>query len=380
MPGEKDPMQSPEGSAEAMDRLNESNRILIEARMLPRDKPLTEQQTNGVRERLKEYVARTGASHTQIARQIGYSQTVLSEWLAGKYAGNSDKVAHALNDWMERDGRRQMAQRPKDFVSTWVAERIRTIVSQADKRTMIAVIVAPAGSGKTKVLKILNEQFRGVYLYCDQQLTPREFLRSLAEKMGRSSSKATKAELQRWIVKTLTGTNRVIFLDEAHQLGAALNCVRSIHDQAQVPIVMAGTADILHHVDDRSDGRGQFASRCLFCNILDEIRNTESPDGSKSAGRDLFTLEEIRSFFEMKKMRLADDALDLCWALACLPNHGTLRLIETTVDIVLDLYPEVELITRKHVRTALALRVGGAASSTLQKAAARHEELSKAVA
>jgi len=390
MAGENDPNDVPsnapsnapapesEGSAaEAMDRLNQSNRILCEARMLPRSKPLTDEQTNEVRERYKVYTGQSGASGAQVARECGYSKSVVSEWLTGKYVGSMDKVTHAVNDWMERDSRRAKAQRPKDFVSTKIAENIRTLVSQADKRCMIGVIVAPAGCGKTKVLKILTEQMRGVYLYCDQQLTPREFLRTLADALGRKNLLGTRAELQRWIVNALLGTNRIVFLDEAHQLGAALNCVRSIHDQAAVPIVMAGTADILQHVDDRSDGRGQFASRCLFYNAMETALDVERPDGNK-AGRDLFTLEEIRAFFAMKQMRLADDALELCWSLACLPNHGTLRLIETTVDIVLDMQPELELITRKHVLLALRLRVGEQATISLQRVAARHLELSRA--
>ena len=105
----------------------------------------------------------------------------------------------------------------------------------------------------------------------------------------------------------------------------ALNCVRSIHDQAEVPIILAGTADILHHVNDRADGRGQFASRCIFHNEMEGALNVEGPGSGSAGARDLFTLEEIKAFFDMKKIRLADDALDLCWSLACLPNHGTLR-------------------------------------------------------
>ena len=76
----------------------------------------------------------------------------------------------------------------------------------------------------------------------------------------------------------------MILLDEGHQLNDdALNCVRSIYDQAQVPFALAGTADIIRKIDDRSDGRGQFASRCIFYNAMDNIQDVGRPDGGKSA-------------------------------------------------------------------------------------------------
>jgi DNA transposition AAA+ family ATPase len=383
MPGENEneiPAGQPAPQSEALDRLAEMNRVQIEARMLPTT-PLTEEQIEDVRNRLRAYTRRAGINSGDVAKQCGFSRSVISEWLGGKYRGKAEGVARAVNDWMERDSRRAAAKRPKDFVATGVAEDIRTMVNLADKHTGISVIVVPAGAGKTKVLTFLAEQMRGVYLYCNEALTPREFLRSLCEKLGckPSMNLRNKAEMLRWIIKTLTGTKRMILLDEAHQLNtAALNCVRAIYDQANVPIVMAGTADILERINDRSDGRGQFSSRCFTHNAMDKTRDVERPDGSKVGRKDLFTVEEIRAFFEMKKMRLADDAIEMCWALACLPNYGTLRLIEKTLAIVMDLEPELELVTRGHVVEALSLMMGEQQVNHLARVAARHLETARA--
>lgn len=379
MPGDTPQDDAPQAS-EALDRLTQLNRVQIEARMLPTS-TLTDEQIDQVREQLRAYTGRSGITATRVSKECGFSSTVISEWLAAKYRGDSEKVARAVNSWMERDARRVASARPKDFVPTRVAEDIRTLVTLADKHCKIAVIVVPAGAGKTKVLKILTEQLRGAYLYCSEALTPREFLRSLSETLGRKCTlrSGTKAEMLRWIVKNLTGTNRVIFVDEAHQLStASLNCVRAIHDQAAVPIVLAGTADILQRTNDRSDGRGQFSSRCVFYNAMDTAIDVERPDGSKS-GKDLFSEKEIRDFFEMKKMRLSDDAIEMCWALACLPNYGTLRLIETTLAIVMEMEPELELVERSHVLAALALMTGNMVNH-LQRIASKHVEASRAVA
>src|SRR5258708_2726817 len=64
---------------EAMDRLNESNRVLVEARMLPRGCKLTQEQINGVIERYIAFTKANGITAKQAAREVGYSKSVLSE-------------------------------------------------------------------------------------------------------------------------------------------------------------------------------------------------------------------------------------------------------------------------------------------------------------
>lgn len=341
---------------EAVDRLNESNRVLHEARMLPKNRPLTAREIADVREAFNVYLKAHDVTGSQAAREMKYSPAVITEWSRDKYKGNVEGITHAANDWMERDSRRRMSKRPSDYVSTWVAETIRSIAYQADKRGMMAAIVAPAGAGKTKVLKVLAQEMRGVYHYCDQDGSGRETLAALAMDLGhRGIARSTRAELKRWVIGALTGTNRVIFLDEAHQLGKGVSFIRSIHDQAGVPIVMAGTADILTFVNDRTDGRGQFSSRCIQYNLLDEVRNIESPDSGRAKGKDLFSMEEIKAFFAMKKIRLTPDAMRLVWRLACLPNHGTLRLAEKLAEVALDMDSAAEVLTRESIIDALAI-------------------------
>lgn len=239
----------------------------------------------------------------------------------------------------------------------------------------------PAGAGKTYIFKALTEELRGVYPYC-KPATAREFLLSLALALGwKKGDHATRATLSRWIVETLSGTRRIIFLDEAHQLGRTVGVVRSIHDEAGVPIVMAGTADILDQINDRRDGRGQFSSRTMRYNALDLIRNAEDPRGGGphsaagggAGGRDLFSVEEVKAFFDSRKIRLAKDALMLLWAIACLPNYGCLRLVERTVDMVFDMDPDSELVKRDDVLLALRTMLG-AEAGYLERVADRMAE------
>lgn len=157
-----------------------------------------------------------------------------------------------------------------------------------------------------------------------------------------------------------------------------VSLIRSIYDQAGVPIVMAGTSDILPHVDDRTDGRGQFASRTLFCNIVEMVTDAEH-GGGKSEVRDLFTVEEIAAFFATRKIRLTREALMLAWALACLPNYGTLRFIGDVATLASDL-SRGEEVDRKGILQAMQFALGRPLARHVSTIAERHQEISRRAA
>lgn len=353
-----------------IDRLNEANRIQQEARMLPATE-LTDEQIAQVRDNFNRYVL-SRTTPAQVARQVGYSASVISQWQGGTYAGDNEKVARKLNDWMERDNRRAGSTRGQDYVRTWVAETMRTIAYQADKQGLMAAIVAPAGCGKTKVLKVLADEMSGVYVYCDEQITERELLYKISLALGRKGELSTRIVHRQFIIKSLLGTRRTIFLDEAQNLTKGIRAVRSIFDQAEVPIVMAGTAEILSYIDDRADGRGQFSSRCIRYNVLEKLRSVEGPGGGGKKGKHLFTVEEIQAYFASKKIRLATDGLQMLWLLACQPNHGTLRLVEKLASIALDLSPGKEVIHRQQVIDALMLFRGEPEAKYLEQLTERY--------
>lgn len=360
---------------EAMDRLNDNNRILLESRMADQKRPLTADEIEQIRAHYNGYVLSRNIKLSVVALQTSYSVPVISSWAAGKYTGDVQKVTRAVNAWLERDARREKAQRPKDYIKTEIAEDIRSIVGLADKFGRMAAIVVPAGAGKTYVLKVLSEELRGLYIYCHDRMSPRDMLRAIAVALGRRGGSGTTAELHAWIVETLKGTRRIIFLDEAHRLRAALGYVRSLYDEANVPIIMVGTADILEAVNDRRDGKGQFSSRTYRYNAIDLVRNAEDDRGNP-AGKDLFSIEEVREFFAMKKIRLDRDALKFLWSLACLPNFGCLRLVESLTEAALELYADVTTLERSHLITSLKM-LYGIDAVYVERLADRHVELSR---
>jgi len=356
----------------AMDVLNEQNRVLVEARMLPAHATLTEEQVRQIVDRFKAYLAEHDIKAAQVAREIKYVPAVVSQWASGVYKGNVTNVTHAVNNWMERDARRRQARRPSDYVRMWVAEDIRTYGCLADKNNSQAVIVAPAGTGKTKVLRIVAEETRGVSVCCTEKMRLYGLYLILAPSLGWGRNRGSSHELEQFIIQQLSGTGRMILIDEAHLIGPDIRAVRSIHDGAGVPIVLVGTDAIEGATDDSAHGRGQFSSRCTYYNALDHAYNSENPDGAPEA-KDLFTEEEIREFFASKKIRLDRDGFRMLWALACLPGHGCLRRVERIVQVAFSLAPEAEKLTREDLPPALEM-VASRKFVLLQRLAKRQME------
>ncbi len=101
---------------------------------------------------------------------------------------------------------------------------------------------------------------------------------ALAKEIGITDPPRAAGDIKRKIVEKLKGTNRPVFLDEAHLLPpSCFGRIRSLHDQTGVPIIMAGTHEILRRINDRSNGKGQFASRCYQFNAMDMVVNASEP-------------------------------------------------------------------------------------------------------
>lgn len=361
-------MSSDSSNRDLLSQLGDDARVLKQARVLPSG-PLTEEHIAAVRADYMTYTAKRGVSDAQAAKEIGIAASTLSQWRSGQYAGDNEKVARAVNDWMETHARRDRAATPPGYVTTRVAEEMSAIVNAAITTGAMAAIVAPSGSGKTMVLRVLADKYRGRYIYCTEDLSAKTFLVTLADAVDATVPvyrNRNRYELLKAIVERLRGTNRPIILDEAHRLPAeVLPRIRSIYDQAGVPIILAGAAAILDTINDRSDGRGQFASRCIQYSVLDHVTNAEGPDpdsrGARGAGgRPLFSQDEVRTFLDGLQVRFDPDGFRLAWAIACLPNHGCLRTLLRVVSL---LRPDAgnrdaEPITRPEVLTALALLFG----------------------
>jgi len=357
-----------------IDDLSIEARVLRQARMLPMDQTLTDQQIEDVRRTFNAFIVEHDITLGQVARKIGVSTSVISQWRRGNYTkGDMQRITRQVNHWMEQDARRRHAAIEVDYVPTVIAERMRTLINVACDTSAMAALVAPAGSGKTMVLELCAEERSGFYLYCDETMTPKAMLVELCRTLGITNYSVTRSRMIQYIVDKLKGTSRPIVMDEAHRLPAGcFGTIRTIHDRTGVSIIMAGTYEIIERISDQSASRGQMASRCLRFNAMDFIMDAERGPGprGRAQGKPLYTKAECKKLFDRMKVKFTDDGFELAWALACLPGYGCLRLVRRIIELVRSKWPG-KPITRKHMMQALQL-IHSAHGSHIGTIADRH--------
>ena len=317
-----------------LDRLLEQEgRQLLEARMLPNDGPLTDEQRIEVRAALKAYLAKHEIRHKDVARQIGDIKTsTVHQLINDKYKASTatqDDHLRSLNSWMEGDARRRRTKPDDRFVETHVAKLMLNAARMASEMRTMALVYGPSGVGKTMVAHVIAERFTGaILLRISRGNSSYTALRSILFTRLRLRGRRVKSDrpagltMDERIFEALRDSHRMIVVDEAHRISpSGLEFLRDIHDECGVPILLLCTKDLLDRIRAENDEEhGQLYSRFNF--VCDLTRGRDKMPGGKAP---LFTLSEIRKLFESDKVRLVPDAQAYLMDVANMLGHGSLR-------------------------------------------------------
>ncbi|MEM8781922.1 MAG: AAA family ATPase [Planctomycetota bacterium] len=350
-----------------IEHLLAKDRVLLEARMLPTEGPLTEDQIQDVRDAFdrlsKDASGRRSFTFSDLARAIGRSPSVVSQWYKGSYPSNLDAITRDINNWIERTVQRERSTGNRAYVETWVCETMAAHVRLVDRRRKMGVIVSPSGSGKDMVIDVLGDELNAVSVYCNVTTTPKRLLVALAEQLGIASGNRNAGDLQARIVDAIKDRSTIIFINEAQQLDdRCASVLRAVYDESGVPVVLLGSKQIFEMIRnaDKASGGGQFWRRCLKLEITRRAEQTLDPD-TQQVGRRLFSQEEIKKFLAMKKVRLAKadgpEVFGLLVDIANLDEHGSLGLLNDVVEMAMDLHDSAP-IERRTVFDMLEICLG----------------------
>ena len=200
-----------------------------------------------VRKSLSDFMQESGKSQRQISKETGLSTSVISQFLNGTYTGDNDEVAKTVTQYLavgkERLNTVSSACFFPDLPNT---KEVLFACFYAHQHNDIALVSGDAGAGKTTALRHYTEHNTGVVFVTANACTTSAgaVLGLICRKMGRQIS-GRKAILMNALVEQLTGTNRLIIIDEADHLSLdALQAVRNLNDLAGVGIVLSGNDKI----------------------------------------------------------------------------------------------------------------------------------------
>ncbi|MBL7997454.1 MAG: AAA family ATPase [Candidatus Kapabacteria bacterium] len=209
----------------------------------------------------------------EIARKMGVSATTVSQWLQGKYLGDTGAIDTAAEQMLTRELERKAKPKVRlQFVKTRVASAVREVCKIAHLDGEIGVITGDAGLGKTEAVKDYAKNNEGVVLIeADLGYSARNLFQEIHRRIGLDGAGGIR-KLFSDIVDKLSDTGWVIIVDEAEHLPyKALELIRRIHDKAGVGLVLVGMPRLIANLRGKQGEYKQLYSRVGVYRQLDKL-------------------------------------------------------------------------------------------------------------
>lgn len=236
------------------------------------------------REALKQYIDEqnagedTRSSVNAISRSLGVSAAMLSQFMNEKYPGDNFNLAKKIESFLKRQKERIDYREPIDeIVMTKNVKRVLNVLRICHIEGEMGIITGDAGLSKTTgIMKYKNDNPGGVIIIEAIPGTTAKTLMSEIHKAVGFSGEGTQWRLFHEVREKLTGSERLIIIDEAEHLPtSALELNRRIHDMTGVGIVIAGLPRLLSNIRGKKSDYRQLYSRI---GIKAELNDLEEDD------------------------------------------------------------------------------------------------------
>lgn len=200
-----------------------------------------------IRNDLSEFMIASNKTQAQIAKETGFSSSVISLFIKGTYTGNNEEVAETIGKYLEMGKKRLDVHTEGFYEGLHNTIKVLFAAEYTHQHCELAIIHGSAGSGKTTALKRYAENNAGVLFITANasSRTTKTILYLITEALGRKPE-TTEFMMHRNLVEYLKDSKRLIIIDEAdHLCTRALQAVRSLNDEAKVGIILSGN-DIIY--------------------------------------------------------------------------------------------------------------------------------------
>lgn len=207
--------------------------------------------TQEVRSKLLSFMERSEKSQRQVAEEIGVSPTTISQFLNGTYPGDRKRMAETIDKYLSiAEERLNNVCGSTFYEGLGNFRKVIAAAKYAHKHCEIVLVRGDAGAGKTTALRHYTEQNAGVIFVTANSCmkTATAVLRKIAFQTGRQV-RGSKEQLMDSMISYLSGTSRLIIIDEADHLTLdALQTVRNLNDQAHVGVLLAGNNKLFNQM------------------------------------------------------------------------------------------------------------------------------------
>ena len=199
------------------------------------------------RKRLSDFMKETGKSQRQISKEINLSTSVISQFLNGNYPGDNTEVAKTIERYLAVGKERlKSVPEPIFYEQLHNTKEVLFACSWAHRNNDMVLVCGDAGAGKSTALRHYTDNHAGVILVTANACTTTAsaVLDLLCKAIGRQCP-SRKAALMNTLIEQLSGSSRLIIIDEADHLSLeALQAVRNLNDTAGCGVLLSGNDKI----------------------------------------------------------------------------------------------------------------------------------------
>ena len=212
---------------------------------------------------LKSFMQHSGMSQKQVSNAFGVSLTVVSQYLNGKYPGNTDELDRKTEDLIAQTQEKRVdKQYNAEFVPTFAARQMMEVIRDAHVEGDVSVIFGAAGLGKTQAVKQYAKEYSGaIVIETAPSFTPKVLLQKICAHLNLNTNGAMETLFEN-IIGKLVSSQRVIIVDEAELLSTrALEFLRRIQDMTKIGLVLVGMPRLLINLKGKNNELAQLYSR-----------------------------------------------------------------------------------------------------------------------
>ncbi|GHU54763.1 hypothetical protein AGMMS49975_15590 [Clostridia bacterium] len=270
-------------------------------------------------EKLKWYISKDGENKSQAyaAKKLGISTGLVSNFLKGNYKAWQE-TARKVNALINITELRAVTEKEPPFKMTSISRHVTNTITYCHLQGKVGVAYGDAGVGKTMAaVEYCKNNPEAVMITtspCYATITGVNELFADEFKIKECVSRKVFKEL----VRILTGSNKVLIIDEAQHLTTrVINYIRSISDASHIGIAFIGNEEVYL----RMHGAGKTSYAQLFSRIGNkEHLLTEQ-----------IKAEDIRLVFE--DANLGDESINLLHGISK-TNYGLRGAVNVFINTI----------------------------------------------
>ena len=195
-------------------------------------------------ERIQKYLNYTDTTEEGLLGKVDYNPLLFEAYRRGDPQYDYTGIKRAIALFLDREERNGVPFVYSGFCLTDAAKQILGVLKCCHEDGDMGIVVAPAGSGKTEAARHYKRNHPNA-LFRTADITtraPGSTLLLISQGLpGVSRYDATSAVFMQRIIDRLSGSRRLLIIDEGHFLSwESIEAVRRIHDATGVGICLMG--------------------------------------------------------------------------------------------------------------------------------------------